>query len=68
MTPRASLVRPNFFAFWLPRVCTLPGERTRMNGVGEMAMVGVAHAITNEIFHTAGKRIRTPPVAPDKLL
>ena len=39
-----------------------------MNGVGEMAMVGVAPAITNAIFHTAGKRIRTLPVTPDKLL
>ena len=39
-----------------------------MNGVGEMAMVGVAPAITNAIVHTAGKRIRTLPVTPDKLL
>ena len=39
-----------------------------MNGVGEMAMVGVAPAITTASFHTAGKRIRTLPVTPDKLL
>ena len=39
-----------------------------MKGVGEMAMVGVAPAITNAIFHTAGKRIRALPVTPDKLL
>jgi len=39
-----------------------------MNGVGEMAMVGVAPAITNAIFHAAGKRIRTLSLTPDKLL
>ena len=39
-----------------------------MNGVGEMAMVGVAPAITNEILHTVGKRIRALPVTLDKLL
>ena len=39
-----------------------------MKGVGEMAMVGVAPAITNAIVHITGKRIQTLPVTPDKLL
>jgi CO/xanthine dehydrogenase Mo-binding subunit len=39
-----------------------------VKGVGEIAMVGVAPAITNAIFHATGKRVRTLPVTPDKLL
>ena len=39
-----------------------------VKGVGEIAMVGVAPAITNGIYHATGKRIRELPVTPDKLL
>jgi xanthine dehydrogenase YagR molybdenum-binding subunit len=39
-----------------------------MKGVDEMAMVGVAPAITNAIVHTTGKRIETLSVTPHKLL
>src|SRR2546426_298065 len=39
-----------------------------VKGVGEIAMVGVASAITGAIFHATGRRIRELPVTPDKLL
>jgi xanthine dehydrogenase YagR molybdenum-binding subunit len=39
-----------------------------VKGVGEIAMVGVAPAIVNAVFHATGKRIRALPVTPDKLL
>ena len=39
-----------------------------VKGVGEIAMVGVAPAIVNAIYHATGKRIRDLPVTPDKLL
>ena len=39
-----------------------------VKGVGEIAMVGVAPAIANAIYHATGKRIRELPVTPDKLL
>lgn len=39
-----------------------------VKGVGELAMVGVAPAITNAVFHATGKRVRELPVTPGKLL
>ncbi len=38
-----------------------------VKGVGEIAMVGVAPAIANAIFHATGKRVRELPITPDKL-
>ena len=36
--------------------------------LAELAIVGVAPAITNAVFHATGKRLRELPVTPDKLL
>lgn len=37
-------------------------------GMGEIALIGFAAAITNAVYHATGKRIRELPVTPDKLL
>ncbi|MDB5327050.1 MAG: putative xanthine dehydrogenase, molybdenum-binding subunit, partial [Phycisphaerales bacterium] len=37
-------------------------------GVGEIGIVGVAAAIANAVYHATGKRIRSLPITPDKLL
>ena len=37
-------------------------------GIGEIAMVGVAGAIANAIYHATGKRVRDLPITLDKLL
>ena len=39
-----------------------------VKGLGEIAIVGVASAIANAVFHATGKRIRELPITPDKLL
>jgi xanthine dehydrogenase YagR molybdenum-binding subunit len=39
-----------------------------VKGVGEIAMVGIAPAIANAVFHATAKRIRELPITPDKLL
>jgi len=37
-------------------------------GMGEIATIGVAAAVTNAIYNATGKRIRELPVTPDKLI
>ena len=49
------------------------GEPDPMNpigvkGVGEIAIVGVAPAIANAVFHATGRRIRSLPITPEQLV
>jgi xanthine dehydrogenase YagR molybdenum-binding subunit len=37
-------------------------------GIGEMGCVGTPAAITNAVFHATGKRLRSLPLTPDKLV
>lgn len=37
-------------------------------GMGEIALIGMAAAVTNAVYNATGKRIRQLPVTPDKLV
>jgi len=37
-------------------------------GVGEIGMVGVAAAVCNAIHHATGRRVRSTPMTPDKVM
>jgi xanthine dehydrogenase YagR molybdenum-binding subunit len=39
-----------------------------VKGIGEIAMVGVAAALANAVFHATGKRLRDLPLTPDKVM
>ena len=43
-------------------------SRLGAKGVGEIGMVGVAAAVCNAIFHATGRRIRSTPMTPDKVM
>lgn len=37
-------------------------------GMGEIALIGFAAAVSNAVYHATGKRIRELPITPDKIL
>ena len=39
-----------------------------VRGVGEIGITGVSAAIANAVYHATGKRIRSLPLTPDKLI
>ncbi len=39
-----------------------------IKGIGEVGIVGVAAAVANAIFNATGKRVRSLPITPDKLI
>ena len=39
-----------------------------VKGIGEISMVGVAAAVANAVFHATGKRVRSLPITPNKIL
>ena len=54
-------------------VIQVPEEDPHVNpigvkGVGEIGIVGGPAAIANAIYHATGKRVRSLPITPDKLL
>ena len=39
-----------------------------VKGIGEISIVGTSAAVGNAIFHATGRRLRSLPITPDKLL
>ncbi len=45
-----------------------PTNPIGVKGIGEIAIVGVAPAIVNAVFHATGRRIRSLPITAEQLL
>ena len=43
-------------------------SRMGAKGVGEIGIVGVAAAISNAVYHATGRRVRSMPMTPDKVM
>jgi len=43
-------------------------SRLGAKGVGEIGIVGVSAAICNAIYHATGKRVRSTPMSPDRVM
>lgn len=43
-------------------------SRIGAKGVGEIGIVGVAAAISNAIYHATGRRVRSTPITPEKVM
>ncbi|WP_373888606.1 xanthine dehydrogenase family protein molybdopterin-binding subunit [Massilia genomosp. 1] len=43
-------------------------SRLGAKGVGEIGQVGVAAAVCNAIYHATGRRVRSTPMTPDKVM
>jgi xanthine dehydrogenase YagR molybdenum-binding subunit len=43
-------------------------SRLGAKGVGEIGIVGVAAAVSNAIYHATGRRLRSTPMTPDKVM
>jgi xanthine dehydrogenase YagR molybdenum-binding subunit len=43
-------------------------SRLGAKGVGEIGIVGVSAAISNAIYHATGRRLRSTPMTPDKVM
>jgi xanthine dehydrogenase YagR molybdenum-binding subunit len=43
-------------------------SRIGAKGVGEIGIVGISAAIANAIWHATGRRVRSTPLTPDKVM
>ena len=55
------------------QIIMVPEQDDRVNplgikGIGEIGIVGMNAAVANAVFHATGKRIRSLPIRPEKLL
>lgn len=63
----ANLDIGNIEAIFIDEEDKIP-NKLGIKGIGEVSIVGVAAAIANAIFNATGKRVRSLPITPDKLL